>query len=124
MKTALLIAGLVASALDARVFALENLVVVQDGQAIAAPIFGPAWEKVGGSLSAAGTGRFLYANKQFGAGDFRVAARLKLERLDGTAASFVLNDSHVGFDGGAKKFFVEGTLFNGRARSLGAAGDW
>ncbi len=81
--------------------AAGELVVVREGQAGAgaAVCEGGAWDSADGGLSAQGTGRFLYAAKSPGAGDFRLEARLKLERLEGTAASFVLGENHLGFDG-------------------------
>ena len=124
IRSALLVAGLVASTLCARPFAAEQLVVVQDGKAAAVQYAGPAWEQGAGGLAATGTARFLYAGKDLGGGDFHVTARLRLERVAGTAAAFVLDDSFVGFDGRGGKFFVEGPLFGGPARMLGAAGEW
>jgi sialidase-1 len=121
MTKALLTAGWFLSALGAQLFAAGKLAAVQDGKAVAVRYVGPAWENVASGLVAVGTERFLYAGRQLGAGDFRIAARLKLERLEGTAAAFVLNDSYVGFDGGGNQFFVEGPLFGGPARMLGPA---
>ncbi len=100
----------------------EEVVVVQDGKATAAQYKGATWEETKEGLSAEGTGRFLYATKHLAAGDFHITARLKLARLDGTAASFVLNDSHLGFDGRGITLFIEGPLFGGSTRQLGMAG--
>ncbi len=121
MRARAAIACIVACVLCTRLLAAEALVVVRDGRAVAVQYAGAAWEEVGGGLAASGTGRFLYAGKHLGAGDFRIAARLKLERLDGTAAAFVITDSYLGFDGGGQRFFVEGPLFGGPARLLGPA---
>ncbi|HEY3323136.1 MAG TPA: sialidase family protein [Planctomycetota bacterium] len=120
MKRIVLGAVLVACGLCA---AAEKLTVVQDGKPLAVRYAGAAWDQGDGGLAAAGTDRFLYAAKNIAAGDFRVSARLKLERLDGTAASFVMNESHIGFDARGNKFFVEGPLFGGQTRMLGAVGD-
>ena len=121
MKTVVLIAGVLACTPCARGIAAEKLVVVENGKAVAARYAGAAWEQGAGGVSAEGTARFLFAAKTPDAGDFRVIARLKLARLDGTAAAFVINDSYVGFDGRGKKLFVEGSLFSGTTLLPGAA---
>lgn len=114
--TALLFTGLFTSATAA-----EQLAVVRDGTPAAARAAGGPWKETDAGLAAAGENRYLRAGTGLGAGDFRVTARLSLERLDGTAASFVLDDSHVGFDGRGGKLFVEGPLFGGKTRMIGAA---
>jgi hypothetical protein len=111
---------LVASVCGTPLPAAEHQAVVLDGKSVAARCAG-AWEKTPDGLAAEGTGRYLYADKQIGAGDFRIVARLNLARLDGTAASFVLGANHLGFDGSGKKLFVEGPQFGGKAQLLGAA---
>ena len=98
MNKTLMIAVLVASTLCVSLFAADNLAVVQDGKPLAVRHVGAAWEEAADGLAAEGTGRFLYAGKNLGTGDFQIAARLKLERLEGTAASLVMNDSHLGFE--------------------------
>ncbi len=98
-----------------------ELSVVQDGAAKAVRYVGAAWRQDAGGVWAEGTGRFLYAAQSLDAGDFRITARLQLGRLDGTAASFVLDDSHIGFDGREKTLFSEGPLFGGTTRFLGDA---
>jgi sialidase-1 len=113
-------AGLAASTLLFSLSAAEHP-AVRDGKAVAVRYAGAAWEETSEGVAAEGTGRFLYAGKALESGDFRIAARLKLDRLEGTAASFVLNDSHVGFDGRGRTLFVEGPLFGGASRLLGAA---
>lgn len=118
MVMRMLIGSVVLANLWCEAVSAETLVVVQQGKPVAATVVGAAWEETADGLAAEGTGRFLYAGKHLGPGDFRIAARLRLERLDGTAASFVMNDSHVGFDGRGRSFFLEGPLFGGAARSL------
>jgi sialidase-1 len=98
--------------------AAETLSVVQEGKATAVKIVNGAWKPVGGGLMAEGTGRFLYAGKKLGQGDFHITAKLQLERLEKTAAAFILDDSTVGLDGRDGKCFVEGPLFGGPARML------
>ncbi|MCX6873527.1 MAG: sialidase family protein [Verrucomicrobia bacterium] len=124
MKTTVLFTCYLACALCARVAAAEKLVVVENGRAMAARYAGASWEEGSGGVATEGTGRFLLAAKNPDAGDFRVTARLKLARLGGTAAAFVINDSHVGFDGRGNRFFTEGSLFGGAVRLLGAADEW
>jgi sialidase-1 len=101
--------------------AAERAVVVEHGQEVDARYLGPVWQVTKSGLSAQGTGRLLLSKVNLAAGDFHIAASLKLASLDGTAASFVLNDSHIGFDGRGKQLFVEGPLFGGRTLFLGAA---
>ena len=124
MKTIVWFACLLVGAPWARIFAAEKLVVVENGKAVAACYAGASWQEGAGGVTAEGTGRFLYAAKTPDAGDFRVTARLKLARLGGTAAAFVINDSYVGFDGRGNRFFAEGSLFGGAVRLLGAADEW
>lgn len=101
--------------------AAQTATVVRDGVLAEARFIGPAWTAAQGGPTAEGVGRFLLAGRGLGKGDFRVSARVKLDRLDGTAATFVLDDSHFGFDGAKKTFFAEGPLFGGAARGLGDA---
>ena len=116
----MLITGFVASTLCAHSLQAEKLVVVQDGKAVAVRYVGAAWKNAGGGLAATGVERFLYADKSLDTGDFHIAARLKLERLEDTAAAFVINDSNLGFDGRGHRLFVEGPLFGGRTHMLDA----
>jgi len=90
----------------------------------AAVFEGAAWENAADGLAAQGTGRFLYAAKTVAAGDFHIKANLLLERLDGTAASFVIGESHFGFDGRGGTLFVEGPIFEGAAKLSEKAGAW
>lgn len=101
--------------------AAEKLAVVQDGKACAVRYVGDAWTQRAGGLESPRKGRFLFAEKNLGPGDFRISARLKLERLEGTAASFTINDSHLGFDGRGNRLFIEGPLFSGQKLSPTAA---
>lgn len=123
MRTLVIIVQLVASTLAACAFATDNVTVVHDGKAIAARYVGAPWQQAADGLVAEGTGRFLYADKELAAGDFRISALLTLARLEGTAASFVMNDSHVGFDGHGTTLFVEGSLFGGPTKLLNATTD-
>ena len=111
-------------ALVASLGAAEKLTVVAAGKAEATREIGAAWEKTPQGLAAEGTGRFLYAPKALGAGDFRVTAKLSLARLDGSAASFEMGESRFGFDGHGGTFFAEGSLFKDGAKALGKASDF
>lgn len=104
--------------------ASEELAAVREGVAAAGAIVceGAAWETSADGLTAQGTGRFLYAAKSVSAGDFQIKARLKLERLEGTAASFEIGESHFGFDGRGGSLFAEGPLFGSAAKNVGKAG--
>ena len=62
------------------------------------------------------TGVVVRISSEAPAGDFRIRARLSLEKLHDTAASLVINGNHFGFDAhqqGKPKFFVEGPEFGG-----------
>lgn len=106
----------------------EEIVFIEKGEALDAyPV--DSWEKIDGALVGQGVGsHFLYAGKKIGEGDFRISARIMLERLDGSAASLFFNDpmQHFGFDGANKHFFFpwvakEHTL--PRAKDLLTAGE-
>ncbi len=107
------LAGIVGLAAVTSLSASEKLSVVTAGKTEAARVIGPAWELTPQGLTAEGTGRFLYAKKAIGAGDFRITARLSLARIDGSAASFEINGSRLGFDGRSQTLFSEGPLFEG-----------
>ena len=98
--------------------AASEMVLVQQGQPQAVVESGPAWRRGAGWIEGAGTGNFLYAAKQLGAGDFTITARFSLEKLDGTAASLVFGENHFGFDGRGHKLFLEGADF-GPTRTVG-----
>ncbi len=83
---------------------------------------GAAWERGADGLSAQGMGRMLYAPQALGAGDFTVTARLKLERVEGTAASVAFGENHFGFDGKEFTLFVQGPQF-GATRTVGQTAD-
>lgn len=87
-----------------------NVVVGGKTQA-ATRVTGLPWETSHDGLTAEGTGRFLHANPLLGSGDFRIKARLKLARLDGSAASFEIAGGRFGFDGRGGTFFTEGGWF-------------
>jgi sialidase-1 len=122
--TAVFVVVLITSASVAFSPGADDLAVVREGKVAAAEFEGGEWETVADGLAAEGTGRFLYATKTVGTGDFQIQARLKLDRLEGTAASFVIGESHLGFDGRSGTLFVEGPVFDGAARTIGRASDF
>ena len=101
----------------------SEVVFVHNGQARSVREIGDKWTTKEGALVCGGTGNFLVAGKALGAGDFRIRARLSLERLDGTAASVAFGQNHFGFDGRSGKLFVEGAEL-GSTRSVGYAADF
>lgn len=116
----MLLAGLLASV---PIAAAEEAVCVDAGRAAGVRVEGAAWKIRGGELVCEGTDNYLYAAKDVGAGDFRVTATLAIDKIGGSAASFVLGGkSHFGFSGRNGELFVEGPLFGGAARKVGDAG--
>lgn len=80
---------------------------------------GGTWATVDGGLVGEGVGHQLLAGRAFGAGDFRVRARLTIWRLAGCAASVVFNGrSHFGFSGANRAPFVSGPLTGGQTTHL------
>lgn len=90
-------------------------IVVVDATTNKSTTVGQAWESNQSGWSAEGTARFLYARHGLGAGDFTIRARITLARLDGSAAAFVFDGSHFGFDGRSGTMFLEGPLFAGQS---------
>jgi sialidase-1 len=92
--------------------------VVEGGKPGAVRFTGAPWEVARGAMCAEGVDRILRAGVGLGEGDFHIGVRMTLARLDGTAASLVIDGSHFGFDGRGGGLFVEGPLFGGPVRSL------
>ena len=102
----------------------EKAVFVEQGVAKLVREVGKAWEKGEGYLACSGRDNFLVAGKVIGAGDFHVNARLSLDELAHTAASFAMDErNHFGFDGGEHRMFVEGPLLGGKAQYIEGAKD-
>ncbi len=74
------------------------------------------WKRGDGYVTSTGR-HYLYANRGLGSGDFQVRARLSLDRLDGTAAAFVMDGNQFGFEGQHGKMFVQGPVF-GKSRAI------
>ncbi len=91
---------------------------VAAGKAVCVHEVGNPWNCEAGFLEGSGAGNILYAGRSIAGGDFRVQARLCLARRDGTAAALVLDDDHIGLDGGGGMLFVEGPAF-GPSKSVG-----
>ena len=102
---------------------MGSSVFVAKGEAQLAHEVGKTWTRGAGYLECSGMRHYLYAGKALGPGDFQVRARLSLEKLDDTAASVELGESHFGFDGGGKKLFGSGPLF-GKLVFFGDATEW
>ena len=99
----------------------EKMVFVEKGRAELVRQVPTEWQSKNGYLECSGTGNFLYADKSLGAGDFHIHIRLSLSELNDSAASFVMDDNHFGFDGdrpGEHRFLVEGAQFGGAPRFL------
>jgi len=99
-------------------------VLVRGGKPVGVRTKGDAWKQTGGTLRGGGLGTVLTGRWGVGKGDFQITARLSLATLDGTAASFVIGQSHFGFDGRSKTLFTEGALFGGGVKSRGASADY
>lgn len=100
--------------------AADEAVFIEKGNARSVREMGSKWTCKEGSLVCGGMGNFLLGRKAVAAGDFRIRARLSLQRLGGTAASMVLGGNNFGFDGYGEKLFIEGPAF-GQTRMLGDA---
>ena len=97
----------------------DPAVFVEDGKAKDVKVVGKKWKAGSGYLECSGTHNYLYAGKGLGAGDLHVKARLALLKVKGSAASFDLDASHFGFDGGGGQgMFVSGPVF-GKLRFIG-----
>jgi hypothetical protein len=93
----------------------EPVAFINDGAPISVSALGGEWKASSDYLEASGADRFLYANRHAGSGDVHIRARLSLESLEGSAASFVIGeDSHFGFNGAKQReIFVSGPVFDG-----------
>ena len=104
--------------------AAETAVFVENGEPVAVEEVGGKWQRAPGYLSQSGYRRYLCAGRAVGAGDVSVKARLALQKLEHTAASFMIDDrSHFGFDGADLRLFTQGALL-GDTRFHGKATDY
>ena len=92
----------------------NSAVFVRKGEALSVRQIGKAWTQEGKELVCSGERSFLFAGKKLGPGDFHVRARLSLDQLNDSAASFTIGSNNFGFDGdrpGQHRFFVQGPQF-------------
>lgn len=107
----LAVAGCCMSSLPA-----AEMAFVAKGRIEAAHVIEGKWKRGEGHVVSTGR-HYLYAGRGLGAGDFRVRARLSLDRLAGTAAAFVMDGNQFGFEGQHGKTFVQGPQF-GKSRPI------
>ncbi len=88
-----------------------EVTIVRDGRAGEATVEGDEWRTEDGRLTCSGTGNYIRCPLTLGGGDARVRVRLAIRGLKGSAASFVIGESHFGFSGADGRPFVEGALF-------------
>ena len=75
----------------------EDVVFIKDGKKVSGFALGD-WSEHGGGLRGEGVdAAFFYADRKIGDGDFRVTARLQLERLNGSAAAICFNNNTTRF---------------------------
>lgn len=121
MKTAG-ICGSILFVVCSAALAAEEAVFVEGGTARSVQVVGKKWAAEDGALVCSGTGNFLVAGKALSSGDFRIRARLTLQKLEGTAASLAIGQNNFGFDARSGKLFVEGAQL-GKTRSVGDSAD-
>jgi sialidase-1 len=94
------------------IHAEQPYVAVLEGKGVDVFTIGADWSNSGTALQQSGEGNTIYAGQGVEEGDFRVRARLSIEDLNGSVASFEFDRDRFGFDGGRKShLFVEGATF-------------
>ncbi|MFW6163849.1 MAG: exo-alpha-sialidase, partial [Planctomycetota bacterium] len=107
-------------ALAASGAAAEKAVFVAKGVPKLVVERGGAWRRGKGCLEGSGTKMALMAGKAIGGGDFRVRARLRILKLDRSAATFCsAGRNHFGFEGAHGKLFLTGPMFGARGKPIG-----
>ena len=100
----------------------EDVVTYVNGSRTENVVFDGAPFKAGRSwIEGGGVGRTLYVTDEIGPGDFEILARLIIDKRAGTAASFMIGDSHFGLDGVGNILFLNGKLVGGKVTLLGSA---
>ena len=102
---------------DKPTFSQEEVTFVSAGVAKAIQFLGPEWKTEDGTLVGSGKGSLLVGDRAISAGDFQLRARLQIDELGKSAASFMLNGDHFGFEGQLGEMFTEGRLLG--TRNLG-----
>lgn len=93
----------------------KKIIFVKNGNPLQVIAKGGEWNKTGNSYSGKGINNYLVASKALSDGDFTIHARLSLDSLNNSAASFLIFGSHFGFDSKSEEntisFFTQGPLF-------------
>src|SRR5687768_407316 len=92
----------------ATVVQAKAVVFVDGGKALSVDGQTRGWSPSDAGLRSAGRDARLFAGEGLGDGDFRVTAELTIDKLDGSAATFVLGDSHFGFATRNNDLFLTG----------------
>ncbi len=99
--------------------ASEKVVFVEKGQARLVEEKGKPWKRGDGWLECSGYDNFLNAKRAFGDGDFRIAVRMQINKLEGSAASFHIDGrSHFGFDGATQGMFIQGRHLSRKTKTI------
>jgi sialidase-1 len=92
--------------------AAADLIFVESGAPKAVVEMGQKWRRDAGYLELQGKANVLFADAVIDPGDFEIRARLQIDELENSAATFCFDDrSHLGFEGGTGVPFTEGPLF-------------
>ena len=108
------VAMVLAAGLWAEPCTAEDLIFVESGAPKSIVEVGQKWRRDAGYLELQGKSNVLFADAVIGQGDFEIRARLQIDELENSAATFCFDDrSHLGFEGGTGVPFTEGPLFGG-----------
>ena len=91
----------------------DTIHFVKDGKAIALPDQGESWSQTPAGVVSVGPEHVVRSGKSIGSGDVTIHVRLQLRNVSKSAASFMIDSSHFGFEGRTETMFVEGNLFPG-----------
>jgi sialidase-1 len=90
----------------------DDLIFVESGAPKAVVELGQKWRRDAGFLELQGKANVLFADAVIDPGDFEIRARIQIDELENSAATFCFdNRSHLGFQGGTGVPFTEGPLF-------------